>query len=227
MKTRSMVYAILVFGIIVSVTTPHLLGIVFENNNKTYTSDNSQALAGTKEEVDESVKAINEASNTDLAIASPVIKEEKKEEVKEEEVTTKEEETQEVSEETVSVPVKEYSEMTTDELISAIASGTYKLEYSASYDTKVNKLTKSKGAIYYGNHKETYYSQRVLPGSSLRIPGRHVADDGTVRDGDGYISVAANSSYLAKGTVVKTSLGPGKVYDSGCASGIIDIYTNW
>ena len=36
-----------------------------------------------------------------------------------------------------------------------------------------------------------------------------------------------NSSYLSKGTVVKTSLGPGKVYDCGCASGIIDIYTDW
>ena len=41
----------------------------------------------------------------------------------------------------------------------------------------------------------------------------------------GYICVA--SSDYSKGTVVETSLGTGKVYDCGCASGTIDIYTNW
>ncbi len=86
-------------------------------------------------------------------------------------------------------------------------------------------LTPEKGVVYYNGHKETYYSQKVLPGGGLNIPGRHVASDGTIRDADGYICVA--SSDLAKGTVVNTSLGPGKVYDSGCASGTIDIYTNW
>ena len=117
--------------------------------------------------------------------------------------------------------------MTNEQLINSIANGTFKLETTAVYETNANRLTKSKGVVYYNNHKETYYSQNALPGTSLRIPGRHVADDGTVRDGDGYICVAANSSYMSKGTVVKTSLGPAKVYDSGCASGTIDIYTNW
>lgn len=86
-------------------------------------------------------------------------------------------------------------------------------------------LTPSKGVVYYNGHRETYYSQNVLPGYGLNIPGRHVAADGTVRDADNYICVA--SSDLAKGTVVETSLGTGKVYDSGCASGTVDIYTNW
>jgi len=86
-------------------------------------------------------------------------------------------------------------------------------------------LTKSKGVNYYNGYKETYYSQRVLPGGGLNIPGRHVASDGTIRDSDGYIVVA--SSDLAYGTVVQTSLGSGKVYDSGCQSGVIDIYTDW
>lgn len=86
-------------------------------------------------------------------------------------------------------------------------------------------LTKRKGVNYYNGHRETYYSQKVLPGHGLKIPGRHVASDGTIRDSDGYICVA--SSDYPKGTVVKTSLGPGKVYDSGCASGTIDLYTNW
>ena len=120
-----------------------------------------------------------------------------------------------------------YEEMSLEELINEINVGNYKLEYSANYNTNGNRLAKSKGAIYYGSHKETYYSERVLPGTSLNIPGRHVAEDGTIRDGDGYICVAANTSYLSKGTIVKTSLGPAKVYDSGCSYGVIDIYTNW
>ncbi len=86
-------------------------------------------------------------------------------------------------------------------------------------------LTKYKGVNYFNGHKETYYSQRVLPGGGLQIPGRHVAEDGTIRDADGYICVA--SSDYPKGTVVETSLGPGKVYDTGCAKGTIDLYTDW
>lgn len=103
---------------------------------------------------------------------------------------------------------------------------------AASYDAPAyteapsgDPLTPSKGVVYYNGHRETYYSQNVLPGYGLDIPGRHVAEDGTVRDSENYICVA--SSDLAKGTVVETSLGTGKVYDSGCASGTVDIYTNW
>ena len=86
-------------------------------------------------------------------------------------------------------------------------------------------LTKSKGVNYYNGHRETYYSQKVLPGGGLNIPGRHVDDRGLVCDGDGYICVASND--YAKGTIVETSLGTGKVYDCGCPSGTIDIYCNW
>ena len=88
-----------------------------------------------------------------------------------------------------------------------------------------NPLTRSKGVVYYNGHRETWYSQKVLPGKGLKIPGRHVDSRGLVCDGDGYICVA--SSDYPKGTIVETSLGTGKVYDSGCASGTIDIYCNW
>ncbi|MDD2980402.1 MAG: hypothetical protein PHN80_10560 [Hespellia sp.] len=94
-----------------------------------------------------------------------------------------------------------------------------------SYSVSGGGLTPSKGVVYYNGHRETYYSQKVLPGNGLNIPGRHVAEDGTIRDADNYICVA--SSDFEKGTVVETSLGMGKVYDSGCASGTIDLYTNW
>ncbi len=94
-----------------------------------------------------------------------------------------------------------------------------------NYSDSGGALTPSKGVVYYNGHRETYYSQRVLPGGGLNIPGRHVAEDGTIRDADGYICVA--SSDLAWGSVVETSLGTAKVYDCGCASGTIDIYTDW
>lgn len=101
------------------------------------------------------------------------------------------------------------------------------LQYSAEYHYSDNPLTVSKGALYFEGHKETYYSQRVLPGSSLAIPGRHVADDGTVRDAEGYICVAANYSYMPYGSTLMTSKGPAKVYDTGCAYGTIDLYVDW
>jgi hypothetical protein len=95
------------------------------------------------------------------------------------------------------------------------------------YNYSDNPLSVSKGALYFNGHKETYYSQRSLPGTGLNIPGRHVADDGTIRDGDGYICVATDYSYMPKGSVLMTSLGPAKVYDTGCAYGTVDLYVDW
>lgn len=88
-------------------------------------------------------------------------------------------------------------------------------------------LTKSGGVYYNPNTglKETWYSQRVLPGGGLKIPGRHVNSEGFVCDQDEYICVA--SSTYPKGTIIETSRGMGKVYDSGCKPGILDVYVNW
>lgn len=101
------------------------------------------------------------------------------------------------------------------------------LQYDKAYNIATNKLTQSRGVCYYNGHRETFYSQRVLPGGGLRIPGRHVADDGTIRDKDGYIVVAANPGFYSRGSRLMISLGPAKVYDSGCAYGTIDVYVNW
>lgn len=120
---------------------------------------------------------------------------------------------------------KVFSEISTEEAIAALNDGSLKMEYSAVYS--YNGLNKRRGAIYFNGHRETYYSEKVLPGNGLRIPGRHVADDGTIRDENGYICVAADPGFLARGTVLITSLGPAKVYDSGCAYGTVDIYVNW
>ena len=84
---------------------------------------------------------------------------------------------------------------------------------------------KSQGVIYHNGTTYTWYSQNVLPGGGLNIPGRHVGSDDLIYDGNGYICVASNDH--GYGTVVDTPFGAGKVYDSGCASGTIDIYTNF
>lgn len=120
-----------------------------------------------------------------------------------------------------------YDDMSIEEKETALYAGTLPLEYSGLYTYSNDRLTASKGALYFNGHKETYYSEKVLPGNGLNIPGRHVADDGTIRDGDGYICVAADWEYMAKGSILITSLGPAKVYDTGCTYGIIDIYVNW
>lgn len=83
------------------------------------------------------------------------------------------------------------------------------------------------GVVEDDGVRYTWYSQNVLPGgglNELNANGRHV-EGGYVVDGDGYIAVA--SSDYEKGTVIETPFGEAKVYDTGCASGTIDVYTNF
>ena len=82
---------------------------------------------------------------------------------------------------------------------------------------------KFRGAMNWNGHRWTYYSETVLPGSALNIPGRHVAN-GAVCDVDGYV-VLASCDY-AKGTVIDTPIGKGKVYDYCPTSGTIDLYVH-
>lgn len=80
-----------------------------------------------------------------------------------------------------------------------------------------------KGVVYHGGYKFTYYSQSVLPGGGLRIPGRHVNADGYVADKDGYIVLAGSA---ARGTVFATPFGYyGKIYDRGTYGNHLDVYT--
>ena len=82
------------------------------------------------------------------------------------------------------------------------------------------------GIINWGDWTWTYYSEKLLPGEGLYLPGRHTDDNGYICDGDGYICIASSS--LKWGTVVNTPFGKqGKVYDSGCASHILDVYVSW
>ena len=83
---------------------------------------------------------------------------------------------------------------------------------------------KSAGVWYDNNYRYTWYSSNVL--YHYRTPEWTAGSDGIYRDRDGSVVVA--SSDLPQGTVVEgTPFGACKVYDSGCASGTLDVYTNF
>lgn len=95
------------------------------------------------------------------------------------------------------------------------------------YSSNGNCLTKHGGVFHFNGRKETWYSTNEAGQTvtAVDIPGRYVGSDGVIRDANGYICVAASD--LPIGSIVETSLGTGKVYDTGCAAGTTDIYTNW
>lgn len=105
--------------------------------------------------------------------------------------------------------------------------GWVELQYSAPYNIMEGHLTRSNGSIRVFGHRETWYSTNEACGvvTARDIPGKHVADDGTIRDEHGYICVASSDHSFY--SIVMTSVGPGKVYDCGCSHGTIDVYTNW
>ncbi len=228
MKDNLKVSGIVIFGLLLSFTLPNIINM---STTKSFKEKKQTTVKKEKVTKNDSLVMADKNEKKDTAVPAPAEPEVKEEKVEEKEEKIEEpvvEEKEEVITTEAPVLTIAYDDMTTEDLINAINIGSYKLQYSSPYEASTtNRFSKARGAIYYGDHKETYYSERVLPGTSLNIPGRHVAEDGTVRDGEGYICVAASTAYLPRGSVVKTSMGPAKVYDSGCAPGIIDIYTNW
>lgn len=98
-------------------------------------------------------------------------------------------------------------------------------------------LSKSKGVNYFVDskgvrHRETYYD---LPmGGVMRACGGTYsvrASDGAKVDQDGYVLVAANLNRYPRCSVVETSLGLGKVYDTGGFAAVhpdgFDLATDW
>lgn len=110
------------------------------------------------------------------------------------------------------------------EQLAAESSQSQRQESSHEEYTSSNNF-KSQGVVHWNDTRYTWYSQNVLPGGGLDIPGRHVGGDDFIYDDDEYIVIA--SSDHAYGTVVETPFGQGKVYDTGCDSGTIDVYTNY
>ncbi|TAL14645.1 DUF348 domain-containing protein, partial [Patescibacteria group bacterium] len=91
-------------------------------------------------------------------------------------------------------------------------------------------LTKSKGAQYWTDskgvsHRETYYDLNMSAAMQSCGQGGYyvVRPDGAKVDAQGYIIVAADYAIYPKCSLIETSLGTGKVYDTG---GFISRYPN-
>ena len=84
-----------------------------------------------------------------------------------------------------------------------------------------NALTVSRGAQVFVDsdgvaHRETYYDLPMNVVIGACGSGDYtIRSDGAKIDADGCVLVAANYSAYPRCTVVETSLGPGKVYDTG------------
>lgn len=95
--------------------------------------------------------------------------------------------------------------------------------YTQQYQQNGSGLTKEGGVNQYNGRTEIWYSSNVL--YHYRTPEWTAGADGVYRDADGYVVVAASD--VPMGSVIDSSYGPAKVYDTGCAAGVTDIYTNW
>lgn len=85
-----------------------------------------------------------------------------------------------------------------------------------------NALTKAKGAQYYTdsngiNHRETYYDLNMSVVMQACGQGGYytVRPDGVKVDRAGYVLIAANYGRYPRCSIVETSVGPGRVYDTG------------
>ena len=94
----------------------------------------------------------------------------------------------------------------------------------APQQTYVGNSFQSDGVWQDENYRYTWYSSNAL--YHYRTPEWTAGSDGIYRDAEGYVVVA--SSDHPQGTVIEsTPFGAAKVYDSGCASGTLDVYTNF
>lgn len=110
---------------------------------------------------------------------------------------------------------------------------------------EMNPLTASKGVNRYTvtvngvtlERKETYYDLPMsgvmkLVAGTCGVPATYsVRADGAKVDADGYVLVAAHLGRYPRCSVVETSLGPGKVYDTGTFAESnpeqFDLATDW
>ena len=122
-----------------------------------------------------------------------------------------------------------------DRIVAIGASAIERSPLTASKGRNRYTVTKSNGVVV--ERQETYYDlnmSRVMQNAS-RICGVSsyygVRGDGVKVDADGYVIVAANLNYYPRCSVVETSLGPGKVYDTGSFAEAnpeqFDIATDW
>lgn len=122
-----------------------------------------------------------------------------------------------------------------DRIVAVGASQIERRPLTATMGANVYTVAKSNGTVV--ERKETYYDLNMS--GVMQIAARQcgaqpiytVREDGVKIDAEGYVLVAANLSKYPRCSTVETSLGPGKVYDTGgfarTNSEQFDIATDW
>jgi hypothetical protein len=142
---------------------------------------------------------------------------------------------EEISEEEVDIEIEENEIPIVKETTTSISNKRVYISNNNSNVATSNDVTSSSytssqfkrmGVINWGGYRWTWYSQKVLPGNGLNIPGRHIDSSNFVCDENGYIVLASKN--LSTGTIIDTPFGRlGKIYDYCPTSGTIDVYTNY
>ena len=123
---------------------------------------------------------------------------------------------------TYEIEIKDGAEISRKEIARIVTSQPAKQIVAIGIKGLNNGLTRGKGALFHTDskgvvHRETYYDLdmgRVM--YSCGQGGAYsVRFDGMKIDAEGYIIVAANYARYPKCSVVETSAGPGRVYDTG------------
>lgn len=155
--------------------------------------------------------------NNNIGMLTKIVSSDTKQQLEKQELEKETEESEEIIEESSDEEV-EYSEEYYEE--------DYYSEDEYYYETSVSaEEFMIQGVVYYNGLEFTWYSENVLPGGGLDIPGRHSNESGYICDCDGYICVA--SCDYEYGTVLETPFGYAKVYDVCPVSGIVDVYVSW
>jgi len=139
---------------------------------------------------------------------------------------------------TYEIEVKEGVEVSRKQIASILKKQPSKQIEVVGIKSLPNALTKNKGAQMFTDsrgvvHRETYYDldmSRVMQACG-QGGFYQVRFDGAKVDRDGYVIIAANYGRYPRCSIVETSMGPGKVYDTGGFAAVhpegFDLATDW
>lgn len=123
---------------------------------------------------------------------------------------------------TYEIEIKDGQEVYRKEIASIVTSEPKKEQLAIGIKGLENGLKKSRGVVHSTDsrgvvHRETYYDLDMgVVMRSCGQGGRYtVRFDGMKIDAEGYIIIAANYALYPKCSIVETSAGPGRVYDTG------------
>ncbi|MBQ8985352.1 G5 domain-containing protein [Candidatus Saccharibacteria bacterium] len=122
-----------------------------------------------------------------------------------------------------------------ERIVAVGASAIERRPLTAGMGVNIYTAKKSDGSAV--ERKETYYDlpMSVVMQNAARMcgvaPTYTVREDGAKIDADGFVLVAANLTKYPRCSTVETSLGPGKVYDTGGFAAVnseqFDLATDW